>query len=78
MIFLLKRIYLKLVQKQISQQRLTFKLPDGLIKDKILNYLFSTFCLLKQPRNKYQTALWLGQLLVVMVNNLTFEDYLVT
>jgi hypothetical protein len=35
MIFLLKRIYLKLVQKQIIvPAKLTFETPDGLTKNK--------------------------------------------
>jgi hypothetical protein len=66
MIFLLKRIYLKLLQsKSLLTARLTFKLR-WLNKDKILNYLFSTFR--KTTRNKYQTALWLlGRSIMVRV-----------
>jgi hypothetical protein len=59
MIFLLKRIYLKLVKKQIIFQPAKTNFlnsPDGLIKDKNLNYLLVLFVFRKQPRNKYQTA----------------------
>jgi hypothetical protein len=59
MIFLLKRIYLKLVQKANHfVPAKTLLNPRWLNKgQKILNYLFSTFLSFrKQPRNKYQTA----------------------